>query len=186
MCSRASPRQMASGANGRVVFTQGKGRVKKGVIGVLGSDILSQVGSQLNPFSAEDPYTKVECTVAKIEIVDGQAKVDPVLMQSDKVTVTAEGTVDLRTEEISFDFNTRPRKGIGISPGMFTNPFIELAGTLKSPRVATGAKGVASGALAVGTGGLSVVAKGLVDRVAGQADLCEKTMAEVSGATVSE
>ncbi len=184
--SGASPRQMASGANGRVVFTQGKGRVKKGVIGVLGSDILSQVGSQLNPFSAEDPYTKVECTVAKIEIVDGQAKVDPVLMQSDKVTVTAEGTVDLRTEEISFDFNTRPRKGIGISPGMFTNPFIELAGTLKSPRVATGAKGVASGALAVGTGGLSVVAKGLVDRVAGQADLCEKTMAEVSGATVSE
>lgn len=184
--SGASPRQMASGANGRVVFTQGKGRVKKGVIGVLGSDILSQVGSQLNPFSAEDPYTKVECTVVKIKIVDGQAKVDPVLMQSDKVTVTAEGTVDLRTEEISFDFNTRPRKGIGISPGMFTNPFIELAGTLKSPRVATGAKGVASGALAVGTGGLSVVAKGLVDRVAGQADLCEKTMAKVSGAAVSE
>lgn len=183
--SGASPRQMASGANGRIVFTQGNGHVKKGVFGVLGSDILNQLGSQLNPFSAEDPYTKLECTVAKIKIVDGQATVDPVLMQSDKVTVTADGKIDLRTEEIAFDFNTRPRKGIGISPGMFTNPFIQLAGTLKSPRVATGAKGVAAGALAVGTGGLSVVAKGFVDRVAGQADLCEKTLAEVGGAAAA-
>jgi uncharacterized protein involved in outer membrane biogenesis len=179
--SGASPRQMASGANGKVVFTQGEGVVKKGVIDMLGSGILSQVGSQLNPFSAEDPYTNLECTAAKIKIVDGQAKVDPVLMQSDKVTVTAEGSVDLRTEEIAFDFNTRPRKGIGISPGMFTNPFIQLAGTLKSPRVATGTKGVAAGALAVGTGGLSVVAKGFIDRVAGQADLCAETIAAVTG-----
>jgi uncharacterized protein involved in outer membrane biogenesis len=183
--SGASPRQMASGANGRIIFTQGKGHVKKGVMGVLGSDILSQLGSQLNPFSTQDPYTKLECTAAKIKIVDGQARVEPVLMQSDKVAVTAEGEIDLRTEEIAFDFNTRPRKGIGISPGMFTNPFIQLAGTLKSPRIATGAKGVAAGALAVGTGGLSVVAKGFVDRVAGQADLCEKTLAEVGGAAAA-
>jgi hypothetical protein len=135
----------------------------------------------LNPFSAKDPYTKVECAAAKIKIADGQAKVDPVLMQSDKVTVTAKGSVDLRTEEIAFDFNTRPRKGIGISPGMFTNPFIQLAGTLAHPRIATGAKGVVSGALAVGTGGLSVVAKGLVDRVVGEADMCASTLAEVTG-----
>jgi hypothetical protein len=114
-------------------------------------------------------------------IADGQARVDPVLMQSDKVTVVAEGKIDLGTEEIAFEFNTRPRKGVGISPGMFTNPFIQLAGTLASPRIATGAKGVAAGALAVGTGGLSVVAKGLVDRMAGQADLCASTLAEVSG-----
>ncbi len=183
--SGASPRQMASGANGRIIFTQGRGHVKKGVMGVLGSDILSQLGSQLNPFSTQDPYTKLECTAAKIKIVDGQARVEPVLMQSDKVAVTAEGEIDLRTEEIAFDCNTRPRQGIGLSPGMFTNPFIQLAGTLKSPRIATGAKGVAAGALAVGTGGLSVVAKGFVDRVAGQADLCEKTLAEVGGAAAA-
>jgi uncharacterized protein involved in outer membrane biogenesis len=181
--SGASPRQMASGANGKIVFTQGKGRVKRGALDILGSGILSQIGGQLNPFSAEDPYTKLECTAAKIKIVDGQAKVDPVLMQSDKVTVTAKGSVDLRTEEIAFDFNTRPREGIGISPGMFTNPFIQLGGTLVSPRIATGAKGVVSGALAVGTAGISVVAKGLVDRVAGQADLCASTLAEVSGSS---
>jgi uncharacterized protein involved in outer membrane biogenesis len=150
---------------------------------MLGSGILSQIGGQLNPFSAEDPYTKLECTAAKIKLVDGQAKVDPVLLQSDKVTVTAHGQVNLHTEAIALDFNTRPRKGVGISPGMFTNPFIRLGGTLASPRIETGAKGVAAGALAVGTAGVSVVAKGLVDRVAGQADLCASTLAEVSGSS---
>lgn len=179
--SGSSPRQMAAGANGRIIFSQGKGRVKSGALDILGSGILSQIGSQLNPFSAEDAYTKLECTAAKVKIADGQARVDPVLMQSDKVTVVAEGKIDLRTEEIAFEFSTRPRKGVGISPGMFTNPFIQLAGTLANPRIATGAKGVAAGALAVGTGGLSVVAKGLVDRMAGQADLCASTLAEVSG-----
>jgi len=176
-----SPRQMASGANGTVVFTQGQGKVKSGALDILGSGILAQIGGQLNPFSKEDPYTTLECTVAQVKIVDGQAKIKPVLVQSDKVTVTSEGAVDLRTEALTFDFNTRPRKGIGISPGMFTNPFIQLQGTLAHPRIATGAKGVVSGAVAVGTAGVSVVAKGLVDRVVGEADLCPKTLAEVSG-----
>jgi hypothetical protein len=84
--------------------------------------------------------------------------------------------VDLHTEELTVDFNTRPREGIGISPGMFTNPFIKLEGTLASPRVAVGAKGVASGALAAATAGASVVAKGVVDRARGEADMCKKTL----------
>lgn len=175
-----SPRQMASGANGAIVFTQGKGKVRSGALKILGSDILTQIGGQLNPFSKEDPYTTLECTVAQLKIVDGQTTIEPALMQSDKVTVTGKGSVDLSTEALTFDFNTRPRKGIGISPGMFTNPFVQLQGTLAHPRLATGAKGVASGALAVGTAGVSVVAKGLVDRVVGEADLCPKTLAEVS------
>ena len=60
-------------------------------------------------------------------------------MQSKKVTVTANGKVDLHTEELTVDFNTRPREGLGISPGMFTKPFIKLDGTLASPRVGVGA-----------------------------------------------
>jgi hypothetical protein len=181
----ASPREMAAGANGTMLVTQSKGHVKSGFVKIFGSDILSQIGSQLNPFAAQDPYTKIQCTVVKVKVVDGQATVDPVLIQSDKVTVTSHGSVDLSTEKLSFDFNTSPRKGIGISAGMFTNPFIQLGGTLAHPRVVTGAKGVVSGALAVGTGGLTVLAKGLVDRVKGEVDLCAKTLEEVGGGPAS-
>ena len=144
--SGASARKLASSANGQVLLTQGPGKTKSGFLGMFGGGIFAQLASQLNPFSAQDPYTQLDCTVARVDIVDGRATVEPVLMQSKKVTVTANGKVDLHTEELTVDFNTRPREGIGVSPGMFTNPFIKLEGTLASPRIAVGAKGAASGA----------------------------------------
>jgi uncharacterized protein involved in outer membrane biogenesis len=179
--SGTSPRQLAARASGRLLVTQGKGRLKGSALKTLGSDILATLANQLNPFAAKDPYTNLQCSVARMKIVDGQATIDPLLMQSEKVTVVGHGKIDLRTEKLSFEFNTRPRKGIGITAGMFTNPFIQLGGTLANPHLTASPKGFASGALAVGTGGLSLLAKGLVDRVAGEADMCEKTLAKVSG-----
>ena len=172
----ASPRQMAAGANGTVLVAIGPGKVTSGLVGMLGGGIIGQLASKLNPFSAKDPFTKLDCTVTRVDIVDGKMSVEPVLVQSEKVTVTADGKVDLHTEELVFDFNTRPRKGIGVSPGMFTNPFLKLDGTLVSPRLGVGAKGAASGGMAAATAGASVVAKGLVDRIAGEADLCQSTL----------
>jgi uncharacterized protein involved in outer membrane biogenesis len=178
----SSPRQLAAGANGKVLVAMGPGKVKSGLVGMLGGGILGQLASKLNPFSAKDPYTRLDCNVVRVDIVDGQVKVDPVLMQSEKVTVTADGKVDLHTEELVFDFNTRPRKGIGVSPGMFTNPFLKLDGTLVSPRLGVGAKGAASGGVAAATAGASVVVKGLVDRIAGEADLCQSTLEKATRA----
>ncbi len=172
----ASPRQMASGASGSLLFSTGPGKARRGALSVVGSDVIGQLFSKLNPFAKEDPFTVVDCTVARIDILNGKAKIAPVLLQTGKVTVTADGTVDLLTEALAFNFNTRPRSGIGVSPGMFTNPFLELNGTLTSPKVSAGAKGVTSGALAVATAGATVVAGGIVDRVKGEADMCKPTL----------
>jgi hypothetical protein len=60
---------------------------------------------------------------------------------------------------------------------MFTKPLIRLEGTLTDPRMGLGAKGVTSGAVAAATGGMTVVAGGLIDRMAGEKDLCGKTLA---------
>jgi len=141
---------------------------------------LSQLSEKLNPFAKDDPFMKLDCTIARADIVNGQITVKPMLLQTEKVTITAHGTIDLHTEKLLLDFNTRPREGIGISPGMFTNPFIQLQGTLVSPTIGVGAKGVASGAVAAATGGVSVVAGGVVDRAQGEKDLCGKTLAEAS------
>ena len=112
----------------------------------------------------------------RADISNGAVTVQPVLMQTQKVTVVAKGKLDLHTENITVDFDTRPRKGIGVSPGMFTNPFIRLEGTLASPRVAVGAKGMTSGAVAAATGGLSLVAGGFIDRLKGEANMCRSTL----------
>lgn len=179
----ASARQMASSANGRVLVTQGPGKIESGIVGMFGGDILGQLVGKLNPFAAQDPYTQLECTIARVDIVDGQATIRPVLIQSEKVAVIASGKIDLHTEGLAFNFNTRPRRGIGVTAGMFTNPFIEIAGTLVSPRLGVGAKGATSGAAAAATGGLTVLAQGLLDRALGQQDLCQKVLDEATAAT---
>jgi hypothetical protein len=176
----SSLRQMASGANGHLLLTQGAGKTRSGFITNYGGGVVSQLGAKLNPFAKDEPFMRLDCTIARVDIVDGAVTVKPVVIQTEKVTITADGNIDLRTEKLLLDFNTRPRKGIGVSPGMFTNPLIRLEGTLMSPRIGIGAKGVASGALAAATGGATVVAGGLVDRAKGEQDICKTTLAEAT------
>lgn len=176
----SSPRQLVSGANGHLLLTQGAGKIRSGFITNYGGGVLTQLGEKLNPFAKDDPFMKLDCTVVRADIVNGEVTVKPVAIQTEKVTITAHGNIDLRTEKLLLDFDTRPRKGIGVSPGMFTNPLIRLEGTLLNPRIGVGAKGMASGALAAATGGATVVAGGLVDRAKGEQDICKKTLAEAT------
>jgi uncharacterized protein involved in outer membrane biogenesis len=175
-----SPRQMAAGANGFLLLTQGAGKMRSGLISSYGGGVLTQLAQKLNPFAKDDPFMALDCTIARADIVNGEMIVKPVVLQTEKVTITAEGEVDLRSEKLLVEFNTRPRKGIGVSPGMFTNPLIRLEGTLVSPRIGMGAKGVASGALAAATGGATVIAGGVVDRMQGEQDICTKTREEAA------
>jgi hypothetical protein len=182
----SSPRQLAAGANGHLLLTQGAGRTKSGFIAAFGGDFVKQLASKLNPFAKEDPFMTLDCTIARADIISGKVTLQPILFQTEKVTVTAQGTIDLHTEKLLLDFNTRPRKGIGVSPGMFTNPLIRLEGTLASPKMGVGAKGVASGALAAATGGATVVAGGVFDRMAGEKDLCGETLAAAQNPAVAK
>ena len=178
----ASARQMAASANGRFLVTMGPGKVKTGMLDLVGSDVIGQLAGMLNPFAAQDPYTQLDCVVTRADLVDGHVTVNPVLMQAEKVTVVALGEVDLHTEALTLNFSTRPREGVGISAGMFTNPFIELVGTLASPRLGVGAKGATAGVAAAATGGVTVLAQGFWDRWRGAKDLCSQVLTEAGAA----
>jgi uncharacterized protein involved in outer membrane biogenesis len=178
----ASARQMAASANGRFLVSLGPGKVKSGLVGVIGGDLIGELAGKLNPFAAQDPYTQLDCVVTRADLADGRVTVNPVLMQAEKVTVVALGKVDLHTEVLTVNFGTRPREGIGISAGMFTNPFIELEGTLASPRVGVGAKGATAGVAAAATGGVTVLAQGALDRYRGSKDICKQVLTEAGAA----
>jgi len=170
-----SARELASSMNGNLRISAGAGKVRSGLTAVVGGDLLGELVGKLNPFAAEDPYTQLDCGRIEGRIVNGEATLSPMFMQTKKVAVVAGGEIDLRTEALQVDFNTRPRTGIGISAGMFATPFIEIAGTLASPRLGVGAKGAAAGAAAAMTGGMTVIAQGLFDRARGEQDLCQET-----------
>jgi hypothetical protein len=175
-----SARAMVAGANGTLLFTQSPGEMKSGAIDMFGSDLLSKIGGSLNPFGAKDKTTKLECTVARVDLVDGKMTIDPVLMQSEKLVITANGEVDLRTEGLKFKFGSKPRSGFGLSLSAITNAITELGGTLSTPLPGAGAvaKGGLKGALAFMTAGLSLAAQGLADRATGEKDRCADILAK--------
>jgi AsmA protein len=171
----ASPRALASSADGSVLFTQGAGRVKNDLIESLSGDVIAQLFSALNPFAEKDEYSNWECTVFRIDFESGLGDITGFLLQSKKLMIVGGGEIDLNTEKLNIEFNTKPRQGVGVSADMFVTPFVKLSGTLASPTVGLNEKGVLlSGGAAVLTGGMSFLYKGLVDRATAEGGQCEQ------------
>lgn len=173
----SSPRELASAANGRVLLTQGSGKIHNNMMGMFSSDIVDQLVSALNPFARDEKFSNWDCTVVSVNIVNGLADIDGMLAQGEKVMIVGDGDVDLKTEKLNVEFNTKPRSGVGISADMFVTPFIKVKGTLASPGIGLNKKGTfLTGGAAVATGGLSVLVKGVLDRSTAEGDHCEKAL----------
>lgn len=186
VASGASPRQLAASADGRLVLTQGSGRIKNELIDRLSGDLVAQLFSALNPFAKDEEYSNWDCSIFAIDFESGEGEISGFLLQGEKIMVVGGGEIDLNTEKLSIEFNTKPRAGVGVSADMFVTPFVAVTGTLKDPGVGLNASGVLlEGGLAVMTGGMSFLYKGLMDRATAEIDQCEKTLAEVTAAESS-
>lgn len=176
----ASPRALASSADGIVVLTQGPGRVKNDLIESLSGDVIAQLFNALNPLAEKDEFSNWECTVFRIDFESGVGDITGFLLQSEKLMIVGGGKIDLNTEKLNIEFNTKPRAGIGVSADMFVTPFVKLSGTLASPSVGLNEKGVLlSGGAAVLTGGMSFLYQGLVDRATAEGGRCEQALEAV-------
>ena len=182
----ATPRALASSAVGTVILTQGAGRVKNDLIGSFSGDIIAQLFSALNPFAEEDEFSNWECSVFRIDFDSGLGDITGFLLQSEKLMVVGGGKIDLNTERLNIEFNTKPRQGVGVSADMFVTPFVKLSGTLANPTVGLNEKGLLlSGGAAVLTGGMSFLYQGLVDRATAERGQCELALEAVGGISES-
>jgi hypothetical protein len=150
------------------------------ILDLVTADILLTLLTAFNPFAKEDAATELQCGVALVSIEDGLAILEPMVLQSDKMTMLGKGKIDFGTEKLSLDWVTKPRKGIGVSASMITNPYIKLGGTLSNPSVQLkGVQAVASTSVAVATLGLSVLAKGMLDRITAEKKVCKQALEEI-------
>lgn len=139
--------------------------------------------NRLNPFAKTDPYTQVDCHALAMSIRDGKVELAPgLVIRTDKMDIASGGTINLHREKLDLVFNTRSRKGLGISASKAITPYFKIGGTLANPRLALDVKGVAvSGGAAVATAGLSILAEGLWDRwVATAKNPCENLINSLS------
>jgi len=176
----ATPHELASTANGAMQLVIGKGTMDSKVLDLVTADILLSLLNAFNPFAKQDAATEMQCGVALLSFEDGLATLEPMAFQSDKMTMLGDGKIDLGTEKLSLEWITKPRKGIGISASMITNPYIRLGGTLSAPSVQLKeTEAVVSTGAAVATMGLSLVAKGMYDRVTAEKKVCKKALEEI-------
>ena len=169
-----SAHELAATSNGVISFTYGEGRTRD----LLGFRRLSNLYTRFlragKSSNTEDSFISLDCAFYQVGVVDGFATTEKLAVQTDQVTVVAQGTVKLANEAIDLSIRAKPRKGIGISVLGIAKSFVKLGGTLQNPQIKMAAKGSATttGA-AVATGGLSLFAKGLWDRVSSQKGICD-------------
>ena len=176
----ATPHGLASSANGSLQVVIGKGVMDDGVLDFVTADILLTLLNAFNPFAKEDVATELQCGVMLVTFENGLATLEPIAVQSDKMTMLGKGKIDFGTEKLDLEWITKPRKGIGLSASMITNPYIKLGGTLAEPAVELKPlEAVASTSVAVATLGLSLVAKGMFDRVTAEKKVCKEALEEI-------
>ncbi len=171
-----SLQQIMAASNGRVAFRQGRGRLRELTGAGLFGDIVVQTLQALNPLNSEKPYTSLECAFYTTSIVDGEATIDDLRVQTDSMMFVGDGKLLFTDESVDMTVRAKPREGLGLSLGGVANSFVKLGGSLSQPELQLDAAGTATttGA-AMATGGLSLVARGLWDRLSAANDICETT-----------
>jgi uncharacterized protein involved in outer membrane biogenesis len=176
----SSPHDIASTANGRMQLVASEGVMDRSIMNLVAADVLTTLLEALNPFSKEKSTTRLECAVVVIEVEDGVAVMEPMAVQTDVMTVLGGGKIDFSTEELDLNWVTKPRKGIGVSASLITNPYIKLGGTLGDPNIEMKPlEAMTSTGIAVATGGLSILGKGLYDRITAEQKVCEQALKKV-------
>ena len=134
--------------------------------------------NKLNPFSKSDKTTKLECAIVNLNIEDGKIDIDKSLaLKTSKLTMVANGYVDLTSEKIKLSLTPKARSGVGVDVSSLVK-FIALGGTLTSPAPVVTASGVLKSAVVVGaavsTGGISLLATSAAEKAATSVDVCER------------
>ncbi|HEY2818470.1 MAG TPA: AsmA family protein [Casimicrobiaceae bacterium] len=137
---------------------------------------LDQLAQALNPFREGDASTELECAVVRLPLKDGIAHVDRSLaIDSKKVSVSASGTLDFRSETLDLALHPLIKQGIPIDIPQVAQ-LVRFKGPFEHPGVSIDAAGsaavVAKIGAAISTGGLSMLGTSLIERAAANEDVC--------------
>ena len=159
-----SPHAWASTATGTVLAVAGPATLASTKLD-LGTPLDSLMNA-VNPFRATDPSTELVCSVVRLPLANGIARVDrSIAIETAKLGVSASGTLDFRNETLDLGFQPKVKKGITVSVPNFAS-LVRFAGPFRSPQVHVDAAGsaaaIASIGAAIGTGGWSLVGQTLL------------------------
>lgn len=168
-------RTLLGNLNG-VFFLNGRGgrmtnnRFMRAIYG----DLLEEILGTINPFRQTDPYTDFECIVMPLRLDNGIVTSTPSsFIGTSKMRILVTSSINFQTEALQITVRTTPQRTLSISAGELMNPYVQVVGTMATPRLAVDETGLLiSGGAAVATAGLSILARGVWDRVSRSRDPC--------------
>jgi uncharacterized protein involved in outer membrane biogenesis len=171
-----SMRALMASLDGTSTVHVGEGAIESRFIDLLGADVVRV----LSPLQDGGPQTSLNCVVNRFEIKDGVATPKVMFVDTGKMTVSGEGTVNLGTEQLALTLTPRPKQASLVSLAI---P-IRIGGTLAAPTFSPdtgaalrGAAGAAAGTLLLGPAGVIVpfLSGG---QGGGDADLCAQALSQ--------
>ncbi|MBT5890251.1 MAG: AsmA family protein [Chromatiales bacterium] len=168
--------ELGAALNGYFWMTGDNGYLPIGKLDFLFGDLFIQIVQMMNPFAEKQTYSEVSCDAVYLDITKGIVRTAPgIIVQTDKLSIVAAGSVDLRTEKLSLGFRTTPLRGIGISASDLVNPFVRLGGSLTKPQLVLDPASTAiKGGAAFFTMGASLLATNLWNRWVTSKDACSR------------
>jgi uncharacterized protein involved in outer membrane biogenesis len=130
----SSPRAWASSATGTATARVGAGRVPTGDQGL--TTAARDALDALNPFRRTDGGANLACAVVRLPLHNGVARIDrSIAVESDRLGISASGTIDLRSETVDLTFAPRIRGGVAIDVARLVH-VVRVSGPLTGPIVA--------------------------------------------------
>jgi hypothetical protein len=171
-------------AAGRITIIGGPGQITGRRIDLWAADLIP---TMLSPKWQRDDVTETNCMVAHIELKEGLAEIEDLLLDTQRITIAASGILNLETGDLNVVIAPRPKRPSLVS---LANP-VRIEGTLAEPEVSV--TRIPRGSRLAAGGGASLLA-GLVNPVflifalsdtgTGQANPCDAAVEqarEVSG-----
>ena len=93
----ATRRSFLGNADGRITIIAGPGKITGRRLDLWAADLIPTL---LSPRWQRQPVTEMNCMVAHIELKDGLAKIEDILLDTRRVTIAGSGILDLETEEL--------------------------------------------------------------------------------------
>ena len=133
--SGKSVRAIAASLNGTTELVIGQGEIDSRYVDLIGADVLRTVA----PWLKGQSNTKLNCMVSRFDIRNGVATVKDMLMDTQLMTLTGKGNIDLRNEHLDLQLIPQPKDSALVSLALPIN----VGGTLASPSAMPDPMGVA-------------------------------------------
>jgi hypothetical protein len=184
--SGADLRSLLGGLNGQFVLSSEGGKVDNDENLNSEGHLLARLITTISPSEARRDTINIGCFAAVGEVKNGLIALDPgVVLQSDRLKIFIDGSINLKTEGLDVRLYSRTRRLVDLSAGELIVPFVKIGGTMAKPVISlTNPSSLLSSGAAVLSGGLTIFARKALDQLKGDKP-CERFLRTAAEAAPS-